>query len=265
MRTLLLTLALALPLSAQVANEVIIPRAAAARIYMPVAGNAAGSNGTFFRTDLNLINLRSTPQRVLIFWLPQGTTGSTAPMATLEIPAQQGISSENFVSEILGRSGLGAIEFVGVNADNSFDQSAALHVTSRIWTPRPDGGVGTMSQTFPAVVAGSQGIDIVKAVFGQRRGPQYRLNVGAMNPSSSTERFRVTVTVSGSGGTDSVALEFDVPARAIQQVLVPGTSSGNVQVLIEDIGGGAGDWQGWASSIDNQSGDAWSQIAVGGD
>ena len=55
-----------------------------------------------------------------------------------------------------------------------------------------------------------------------------------------------------------------MPARAIQQVLLPGTASGLVQVLIEDLGGGAGDWQGWASSIDNQSGDAWSQIAVGG-
>ncbi|HEX8411323.1 MAG TPA: hypothetical protein VF883_20855 [Thermoanaerobaculia bacterium] len=265
MRTLLLTLALALPLSAQVTNEVIIPRAAAARIYVPVAGSAAGANGTFFRTDMNLINLRTATQRVLIFWLPQGATGSATPAGTLEIPAQQGISSEDFVSEILGRSGIGAIEFVGVNADNSFDQNAALHVTSRIWTPRPDGSEGTMSQTFPAVVAGSQGTDLVKAVFGQRRGAQYRLNVGAMNPSSTTQRFRVTVAINGSGGTDTIALEFDVPARAIQQVLVPGTSSGNVQVLIEDLGGGAGDWQGWASSIDNQSGDAWSQIAVGGD
>lgn len=267
MRTLLLTLALALPLSvsAQVTNEVIIPRAAAARIYVPVAGSAAGANGTFFRTDMNLINLRTATQRVLIYWLPQGTAGSSTPVGTLDIPAQQGISSEDFVSEILGRSGLGAIEFVGVNADNSFDQLAALHVTSRIWTPRPDGSEGTMSQTFPAVVAGSQGIDLVKAVFGQRRGAQYRLNVGAMNPSSTTQRFRVTVNITGSGGTDTIALEFDVPARAIQQVLVPGTTSGNVQVLIEDLGGGAGDWQAWASSIDNQSGDAWSQIAVGGD
>jgi len=265
MRTLIFTLALALPLSAQVTNEVIIPRAAAPRIYVPVAGSAAGANGTFFRSDITLINLRTTTQRVQLYWLPQGASGTLTPAGTLDIPAQQGITSEDFVEEVLNRDGIGAIEFIGVTADGNFDQAAALHVTSRIWTPRPDGGEGTMSQTFPAVVANSQGTDIVKAVFGQRRGLQYRLNVGAMNPSSTTQRFRATVAINGPGGTDTQAFEFDVPARSMQQILIPGTSTGTVQVLIEDIGGGAGDWQGWASSIDNQSGDAWSQIAVGGD
>jgi hypothetical protein len=33
-------------------------------------------------------------------------------------------------------------------------------------------------------------------------------------------------------------------------------------VLIENLTAGTStDWQGWASSIDNESGDAWSQIA----
>ena len=48
------------------------------------------------------------------------------------------------------------------------------------------------------------------------------------------------------------------------QQLVPGTSAGTVQVLIENLTGTAGEWHGWGSSVDNQSGDAWSQIAFGG-
>jgi hypothetical protein len=47
----------------------------------------------------------------------------------------------------------------------------------------------------------------------------------------------------------------------MEQRLVGGTANGLVQIIMEDIGGGAGDWHGWASSVDNQSGDAWSQIA----
>ena len=265
MKHLLFTLALALPAFAQISsNDLIIPVAATPRIYVPVAGSAAGANGTFFRSDINLINLRTVSQRVQIYWLPQVGTGSATPLGTLDIPAQRGLSSEDFVAEVLQQSGLGGIEFVGVTADGSFDPGAALHVTARIWTPRPDGGEGTFSQTFPAIVAGAQNTAIVKAVFGMRRSAQYRMNVGVMNPSSTTQRFRVTAAISSAIGVDSQAFEFDVPARAIQQVLLPGTSSGLVQVLIEDLGGGAGDWQGWASSIDNQSGDAWSQIAVGG-
>ena len=265
MKRLALVLALALPLSAQIStNELIVPRAAAPRVFVPVAGSTAGANGTFFRSDIHLINLRTSSQRVLLYWLPQGSAGSATPLGSLDIPAQRGISSEDFVDDVLDRGGLGAIEFVGVTPDGVFDPAAALHVTARIWTPRPDGGQGTFSQTFPAVVAGAQETAIVKAVFGMRRSAQFRMNVGVMNPATTTQRFRVTVAISTGTGVDTQAFEFDVPARAIHQVLVPGTSSGTAQVLIEDLGGGAGDWQGWASSIDNLSGDAWSQLAVGG-
>lgn len=264
MRTLILSLLLTFPVLAQTTNELIVPQAAAPRILLPVAGNSQGANGTYFRSDISVINLRASVQRVAIYWMPQGGAGSSSPVRTIDFNAQSGLSSENFVADVLGQTGVGGIEIVGLTADGQFDPGAALHVTSRIWTPRPDGGAGTMSQTFPAVVANAQGNDIVKAAFGLRRTSQYRMNVGAMNPSSTTQRFRVTVTVSGAEGPDQQVLEFDVPARAIQQLVVPGTSSGLAQVLIENIGGGGADWQGWASSVDNQSGDAWSQLAVGG-
>jgi hypothetical protein len=248
-------------LSAQTTNDLIIPRAAAARVIVPVAGNAAGANGTFYRSDISIINLRNVPQQIHLYWLPLGTSGTSTPLASITLPAQQGTSSEDFVGEVVRTTGLGGIELVGVTAQGVFDPNAALHVSSRVWTPRPDGAPGTMSQTLPTIVGGQTDTGIIKAVFGLRRGPQYRLNVGVMNPSSTAQRFRITVAVAGSVAE---VVEIDVPARSIRQELVPGTSSGIVQVLIEDLGGGAGEWQGWASSVDNQSGDAWSQIAVGG-
>lgn len=267
MRTqlLLLTLVLTATAFAQQSDDLIVPRSAAPQIVVPVTGNAAGANGTHFRTDVNVINLRNADQRVALFWLPQGASGSLlVPVRTIELRALSGFSSEDFVGEILSREGLGAIHFVAVNAEGSPDPNGLLHVTSRIWTPRPDGASGTMSQTFPAIIRGGTEPAALKAIFGLRRSVQYRLNVGVMNPASTTQRFRITAHISGVGGPDTQTQEIDVLARSIHQVLVPGTSSGSVQVLIENITGTAGEWHGWGSSVDNQSGDAWSQIAFAG-
>jgi hypothetical protein len=244
--------------------EVIVPQAGAPRLWVPVAGHTPGANGTFFRSEISVTNLRNTSQRVRVYWLPQGATGPATPLQTYDIPVGRGLSSDDFVDRLLQQSGLGAIEIVGVTNTGALDPQAVLHVTSRIWTPRPEGGEGTMSQTFPAVIAGAAQAADVKEIYGMRRGAQYRLNVGVLNPSATTQRFRIVVTIEGPSGVNTEMVELDVLSRSIRQELVPGTSAGFVQVLIENITGGAGEWQGWASSVDNQSGDAWSQIAVGG-
>lgn len=256
-----LTLLLAFTAYAQQTDEVIVPRAGAPQLVIPVTGSTAGANGTFFRTEIHLINLRNAAQRVAVYWLPQGSSGSTLPARVLDLNPLSGLASEDFVDEFVHQAGLGAIQFIAITEAGSPDPNGLLHVTSRIWTPRPDGGEGTMSQTFPAVVRGASTPSILKIVFGQRRSAQYRLNVGVMNPAATTQRFRLTAHISGTSGTDTQVTEIDVVARSIQQITVGGTSSGTVQVLIENVTGTAGDWQGWASSVDNQSGDAWSQVA----
>ena len=240
--------------------EVIVPQTGASRIWIPVAGHAQGANGTFFRSEISITNLRSAVQRVRIYWLPQGSTGPATPLQTYDIPAGRGISSDDFVDRLLQREGLGAMEVVGVTNTGALDTQAVLHVTSRIWSPRPDGGEGTMSQTFPGVIAGASQAADVKDIYGMRRGTQYRLNVGVLNPSDTAQRFRIVVTIDGPSGVNVETVELDVPSRAIQQTLIPGTSTGVAYVRVEDLGGGAGDWQTWASSVDNQSGDAWSQL-----
>lgn len=256
MRKLVLVLFAALPLFA----EVIVPQTGASRVWVPVAGHAQGANGTFFRSEISVTNLRSVAQRVRVYWLPQGAAGSSTPVQTYDVPAGRGFSSDDFVDRLLQKDGLGAIEIVGVTPAGAVDAQAVLHVTSRIYTPRPDGGDGTMSQTFPAVIVGASQPSDVKEIYGMRRGNQYRINVGVLNPSSTVQRFRVQVTIDGPSGVNVENLEFDVQPRSIQQALVPGTSAGVAYVHVEDIGGGAGDWLTWASSVDNQSGDAWSQM-----
>jgi hypothetical protein len=254
---LLLLVVIALPLFA----EVIVPQTGAPRLWVPVAGHTAGANGTFFRSEISITNLRNATQRVRVYWLPQGASGVATPLQTYDIPAGRGFLSEDFVDRSLLQSGLGAIEIVGVTNTGALDPQALLHVTSRVWTPRPDGGGGTMSQTFPSVIAGASPVSNVKDIYGMRRGREYRLNVGVLNPSDTTQRFRFIVTIIGPSGSGVETFELEVPARAIQQTLVPGTADGVATIRIEDLDGGAGDWQAWASSVDNESGDAWSQLA----
>lgn len=260
-RTLFLSL-LALIVAMPMLADMYTPQAAAPKLIIPVAGNAQGANGTYFRSDISVSNLRNAAQKVGIFWLPQGGSGTVVtPLRVFDVPANRGFSSDDFVDSIVDRSGLGALEILGVQDDGvTLDPDARLHVTSRIWTPRPDGGEGTMSQPFPAIVAGATPLTNVKAIFGLRRGSQFRLNVGVYNPSSQNQRFHAQVSISGTAGVDVQNIDIDVLPRSMQQVLVPGTSTGIVQILVEDLEGGAGDWQTWASSIDNQSGDAWSQM-----
>lgn len=260
--TLIASLLFAVSMFAQQTDDMFVPVAAAPRVIVPAAASAAGANGTFFRSDLNLINLRNVPQFVQAFWLPQMATGSATPIKTFEVPPLTGIGSEDFVGSLLGTSGLGAIEFVGVNGNGTFDPGALLHVTQRVWTPRPDGAPGTMSQTFPAIPAGSTTAITHRSVLGMRRSEQYRLNVGVTNPSNAAQTFHFLIHIVGADRTETIQFDLNLPPRSMHQVLVGGTFAGTAQVLVEDVGGGAGDWHTWASSVDNQSGDAWSQMGV---
>ena len=261
MRKPVFLLALLFTLSA--GAEVIVPLVGGPRVWIPVAGNAQGQNGTFFRSEVTIANLRNVEQRVQVFWLPQGATGPATPLQTYTFPGLRGFTSDDFVGRLLNQTAIGAIELVAVTSAGAFDPQGLLHVTSRIWTPRPDEAPGTMSQTFPSVLVGQSPPANVKAVYGMSRGTQYRLNVGVLNPSATTQRFHVEVTINGPSGVSVENVEFDVKPRSIEQVLIPGTSTGGATVIVEDLGGGAGDWLTWASSVDNQSGDAWSQMGFG--
>jgi hypothetical protein len=228
---------------------------------LPAAGNVQGANGTFFRTDVNLINLGAADQRVALYWLPEGRAGSSTPKI-LKIDRRSGIFSADFVANVLEQTGLGSIRIIAIDAGGAEDPTAQLHASVRIWTPEPNVPTGTMSQTFPTVVMTSASFSSIKYIFGVRRDAQYRMNVGISNADSTTRRFRVTATPSSDPAASEV-FDVEVPPRAMVQRLVPGTSTGSFQITIVNLDEPANTttYQAWASSIDNVTGDAFSQIA----
>lgn len=259
-----LALALSISISAQEprGEDLFVPRASASRIIIPAAGDVPGANGTHFRTDLHIINLRNVDQQVAVYWLPQGSSGNQIGPRALRLESRAGIFSADFVASVLGRSGLGSIEFVAINEAGEEDTAAQLHVVSRIWTPEPNVPNGTMSQAFPAVAVTPATRSTTKWIFGMRRDAQYRMNVGVVNTARERQRFRITVTPSTPGAPNEV-IDFELPSRSMHQQLLTGPSTGSFQITIVNLSDAENesDWQAWSSSIDQITGDAWSQIA----
>lgn len=261
--SILLTLAIFVtPVFAQSvfdADGLVVPRFSANQIVIPAAGATPGGNGTFFRSDISIINFRNEEQRVIVQWLPQGSTGNASQSREITIPASSGISSEDFVTSFLGQQGLGAILVSAINATGAIDAGAVLHATARVWTLQP-GTNGTVSQGFPTVP--TTALSSTRAVVvGQRRDERYRTNVGIVNLGPTAQSYRLVV----SGSTPTLVAEIvdvTVPAFSMVQTPLPGVAH-EAFMQIDIVATTAGSsWIAYGSSVDNTTGDSWSSLAV---
>lgn len=237
--------------------QIVVTRSTSAQFVIPAAGAVDGGNGTFFRSDITLINYRPTLQNVRLQWLPQGATGVGVPPSDITINASSGIASEDFVTNIMHRTGLGAILVTGITATGDFDPAAQLVATSRIWTPQPSSS-GTTSQSLP-VVSTSDVSSTVSVVLGARRDSRFRVNVGIVNLSNSQQRFQVASA--GTNGTD--VTQVDVEAMSMVLFRVNGADSTvPLQIQVSNVSATARSnaWIAYASSVDNITGDAWTTL-----
>ncbi|MGH9418787.1 MAG: hypothetical protein ACRD3J_02340 [Thermoanaerobaculia bacterium] len=235
----------------------VVTRGPVAQLLIPAAGFQQGQNGTVFRSDITLLNYRSADQRVRLQWLPQNTSGVGLTPTDITINAGSGIASEDFVTDVVGRSGLGAILVTGIDAGGNPDPSALLVATSRIWTPEP-GSTGTNSQSLPSIPTADIASGTV-SILGARREVRYRTNVGIVNLSASTQTYQVAVF--GSGGTE--INQQSIPAMSMNLFPVTGASSTiPLQINVVNVGSPprSAFWVAYASSVDNVTGDAWTTL-----
>jgi len=230
------------------------------QLLIPAAGAVQGANGTFFRSDITLINYTTHNQRVLMRWLPNGVSGNSIAAREITINALTGLNSEDFVSTVLQQSGLGAILISGVTAEGVLDESARLFATSRIWSNQPGLSSGTVSQTFPALGTANINSSVRQSIAGLRRDERYRLNVGVVNLDSTNEQtFQV---VAGGTGQPLEVYLITVPPRSMVQASLPGGLLPNLQVLVQNATttNRTNTWVAYGSSVDNVTGDSWSEI-----
>jgi hypothetical protein len=255
-------LLLSLPLAAAeiVTDGVVVPVNAANQILIPAAGSVAGGNGTFFRSDVTIVNFTARAVTINVRWLPQ--PGGTPTSATLDIAASSGIRSSDFVHDYLNQSGLGAILLTPVTGTGSIDTGALLNVTSRIWTPQP-GTAGATSQNFPGIPTSAINTPsgLIFGMGGADAPDRYRVNVGIVNLSSADQDFVVTLPP---GATSYLV---HVPALGMQQIALGSGFSITQQIQIQNgtpSGTRSNNWVAYGSTVDNVTGDAWSDLAIPG-
>ncbi|HEX9164031.1 MAG TPA: hypothetical protein VF980_20155, partial [Thermoanaerobaculia bacterium] len=222
---LVLALILSLLSTTAVAN-VVLPLSGSPAVLIPAAGSAPGANGTFFRSDLTIVNLAAHDQLVALQWLPQGSTGNGAPPIVITIRASNGLRSQDFVHDYLNTSGIGSIIVRGVTSSGAPDSTALLYVSSRIWTPQP-GTNGTTSQSFDAIpldAIDSLGATVGAALFGTGSvggDPAFRVNVGVVNvDSANTQLFNINIDNGLGAPPPPPPIVLVVPPMSMQQIPV---------------------------------------------
>lgn len=256
MRKSILTIIVIL-VAAAVNGQIVVTRSAVPQLLIPAAGAQQGGGNTFFRSDITLINYRGVDQRVRLQWLPQNVTGVGVSPVDITITAASGIASEDFVTDVMQQTGLGAILVTGIDGTGAPDPSALLVATSRIWTPEP-GSSGTESQSLPSIATTDISSGVV-SILGTRRDARYRTNAGIVNLSSTPQTFQVTV--GGSFGTETH--QVNVAAMSMSLLAVTGSSSTiPLQINVVDLGPPPRTtfWVAYASSVDNITGDAWTML-----
>lgn len=241
---------------------VVQPIGAASQVLVPAAGSTAGANGTFFRSDITIINLTSHNQTVALQWLPQAGSGGTNTTTSITIPALSGIRSSDFVAQYLNQTGLGSIIITGLNG-NTVDPTAALYVSARIWTPQP-GTNGTTSQSFPAIPVSTINTPVAAmfGVGGADNPSNYRVNIGIVNLDPvNAQTFVISLPPATSG------ISVTIPAMSMAQVPLGSGLSSTTQVQVQNAtssGTRSNLWTSYSSTVENTTGDAWSEIALTG-
>ncbi len=241
-------------------------RGPTSQILIPAAGSVAGANGTFFRSEVTLTNFRDTDQRVQLQWLP---TPSAPQTVFITLPAHTGVASEDFVTTYLQQSGLGAILITGVTSTNGLDTGALLFATARIWSPQP-GSTGTVSQSFPLIPIGALKPGSQVIILGQKIDSRYRTNVGVVNldtvytrtfdivQSTDNPTFAAVQTTVTVAPMSMVQVKLqDFASRSLQAVVVPRAVDPTTPgPIISNL------WVAYGSSVDNVTGDSWSNLAM---
>jgi hypothetical protein len=163
--------------------------------FIPAAAVAAGAQGAFFQTDVEINNKGTEEAQVSFQWLPRGEDNSepiqSAPIA---LAPGQSMRYENVLAELFGLEpdSLGALKMV---ASTEF-----VIGMSRTYNIPAGESAGTFGQGLPAIRA----TEMIKRTEPQRilflsEDPDSRANVGCVN--GSIEPVRINVELFDNEGT----------------------------------------------------------------
>jgi PKD repeat protein len=221
-----------------------IATSASSRVVIPAVGRAPGIGGTYWRSDVTLMNPNLYAVTVRWRYLAAGNNNSAAGWASLNLSGGETRVLRDVASTFGVASGTGALEFAA-------DGFTPPVITSRTYTTTTDGG--TYGQSIDPVA----GYRADVYVPGLRTDASYRSNVGFYNNGDATAN--VTATLVNLNGQTVAQASVSVPAHAPVQyslgALFPNVNLAQYATLTLHAHADGGALFGYGSVVDNASGD----------
>jgi hypothetical protein len=180
--------------------------------FVPAAAYAAGAQGSFFRTDLDLSNADESAVEYELWWLPRGQDNSEPTASdTFTLGAGMSVRYANVLAEVFGLEpdALGALAVAS--------SSPYLLAMSRTYNSPGDGSSGTYGQSIPAI---SQD-ELIR--HGERRRILFgtedegmRTNVGCQNATAGT--VDVELELFDAGGASLATERMVLPPLGNHQI-----------------------------------------------
>jgi len=216
------------------------------KAYMiPGAAHLPGDQGTFWRTDVSIVNPYAyTSITVNIAFYQELRDNSSAPSFTLAIPAHGNVLLEDVVWSRFGLTAKGALHLWASNG-------AYFVATARTYT----GASSTYGQTINGQSYVNSGDDTA-FIAGVRNAGQYRANAGVVNWSRKSASVRIDAY--DGAGILRGSRTFSLPPYGSEQVSLSSFASDFASGYLRLAGLGVRDatWIAYASVVDNVSGDA---------
>ena len=249
----LVLLSVALPVSAQLTLQWMVPAAA----------NTPGLNGTVWHTDVSLHNPHSFDLPVILQFLPSDTDNLVADTMYVTLAPWETFNLWDVLgADYFAVSGTGAIlAFADWDLSCEPMEDCDFLVTSRTYTLDPDDGIGEYGQTIPGSSTW-HGIDWTTLGYAAgvlNDGSSFRANVGIA--SWSEDWTSVAVDVQDADGAIVESLSYEVPPFGhVQERLAVPIEGGSLVFWLED---GPDDAlvYGYVSVVDQITGDASFQLA----
>ncbi len=209
----------------------------AVRQTIPVAGRIPGANGTFFTTDVRILNRGARDVTATLIFTPSGADGrSDFAAVNVSVAAGQVVALNDVVGTWFGTTGIGQLEIDG-----------DVVATSRTYTRSTRGG--TYGEAIPPARARTRRNSFPLTVIRIRSNADFRTNIG----------FAET-----GGGFGTIAVTYFSSRKVVGESTYPIAPFGHIQaavpfdsaIALVRVTDGNAEVAAYASVVDNRSGDA---------
>lgn len=219
----------------------------------PIIGRVPGANGTFYRTDIALLNQSGESTTAVLEFYPAGNDGNAGPAAIASIALdnnEQETLTGDAVQNLFGTGdGVGAVRVI-----------APRHIiaVARIYNDQRTVGDGTFSQFVPGMTGTQNRTSGALPMLSNAQaatGAGYRTNIGWFN--AGPNQVTVTWTARGANGAVLATSQRVISPRSASQAglgdIFSGLAASNTLYVTFSTTGGP--LYVYASVVDNVNGD----------